>query len=110
MRRSRAGCTRQRETPLPSRSREAPRSRAAACRQFVNGALAPGGDVKALRGLPLARLATCRIPGARVVGDPRAPAVVADLRDGVEIRAERANPPRLVGPKARLVRGERRDG
>ena len=71
--------------------------------------VSPAATSKPCAAILRPRLDARRVPGGAVVGDPRAPTVVTDLRDRVEVRAERANPPRLVGPEVRLVRGQRRD-
>src|SRR5437868_8825385 len=66
-------------------------------------------DVVAGSSHPSPSLDTGRVPAATVVGDPRRPAADVELREGMEIRAERADPPRLVGTEGCLVRRERRN-
>src|SRR5262249_8441930 len=63
-------------------------------------------DVESLRGHPPPRLDTSRVPGGGVRRDPVAPAGVAEPGGRVEVRTERSDPPRLVWPERRLVRGE----
>src|SRR3954452_2459815 len=78
-------------------------------RRLIDGPDVAGGDVESLRGHAPARLDARVVPARAGRADPRAPAVVADLADRVEVRPERADPPRLVRAEVRLVRGERRD-
>ena len=51
-----------------------------------------------------------RVPGVARGRDPRRPAGDVDLRQSVEGRSERADPPGLIGAELGLVRGERRHG